>query len=563
MKPIALMFAAALLASLPSPADAQTARRSRPVPEGDWGAYLAGRAAGNAMDTRPAADFMARALRADPDNIDIMQRALLSALADGRQTETAVLARRVAEREPSALIAKLVLAIEAARNERWSEATQMAAALPRQSAGPILSPLLSAWTLAGSGDPQQGLGLLMPLVEGERLRGLYAATAAILADAAGRPDEALRLSALAAAEGAPGLAGLRLVQRAAARAAATGDTASVNELDARLAGGGDDAGLLRGRLAAPLPNDPMTGMAEALFSLASLVRAQDSGEFALLLARLSLGAKPDFAPALLLLADVLEGEGRYGVAIGLLDRVPDSDPLAPLARLQAAVMTDRDGRTDAAIAALRSLAAAHATAAQPHARMGDILRSRKRFAESALAYDAALVLLPTPLQPRAWALLYARGIAHERSGRWPEAEADFLAALELNPEQPYVLNYLAYTWIDRGENLVRGKAMLERAVELRPNDGHILDSLGWALFRLGDFEGAVKWLERAIEFEARDATINDHLGDAYWRVGRRAEARFQWQRALAADPEPDARAAIEAKMRDGLPALPATPAAAR
>jgi Flp pilus assembly protein TadD len=195
--------------------------------------------------------------------------------------------------------------------------------------------------------------------------------------------------------------------------------------------------------------------------------------------------------------------------------------------------------------------------------MGDILRARKRFAESAQAYDAALALLPTPHQPRAWSLLYARGIARERSGRWPEAEADFLAALEMNPEQPYVLNYLAYTWIDRGENLVRGKAMLERAVELRPNDGHIIDSLGWALFRLGDFAGAVKWLERAIEFEARDATINDHLGDAYWRVGRRAEARFQWQRALAGDPEPAERAAIEIKIRDGLPDLPAPPAAAR
>lgn len=563
MKPIPFMFAAALLAALPAPADAQTARRTRPVPEGDWGAYLAGRAASNAMDTRPAADFMARALRVDPDNIDIMQRALLSALADGRRTETVLLARRVAEREPTALLAKLVLVVESARNERWTEAAQMAAALPRQSAGPILSPLLSAWALAGAGDAAQGLNVLLPLAEGERLRGLYGASAAVLADAAGRPDEAQRLAGLAAAEGAPGLAGLRLVQRAAARGAAAGDTAAIAELDARLSGGGDDAGLLRGRLAAPLATDALTGMAEALFSLASLVRAQDSGEFALLLARLSLAARPDFAPSLLLLADVLEGEGRYGVAISLLDSVPDTDPLAPLARLQAAVMADRDGRTDAAIAALQVLAAAHPTAAQPHARMGDVLRARKRFAEAAEAYDAALALLPTPRQARAWSLLYARGIARERSGRWPEAEADFVAALELNPEQPYVLNYLAYTWIDRGENLARGKAMLERAVELRPNDGHIIDSLGWALYRLGDFEGAVKWLERAIEFEARDATINDHLGDAYWRVGRRTEARFQWQRALAGDPEPAERAAIELKIRDGLPPLPATPAASR
>jgi tetratricopeptide (TPR) repeat protein len=562
MKRTLLMLAATLVTTLALATDAQTGR-ARPLPEGDWGAYLAGRAASQALDTRPAADFMARALRADPENPDILQRALLSALADGRDTETVLLARRVAEREPNALVAQLVLTGEAARNMRWAEAGQLAAALPRQSAGPILSPLLSAWALAGAGDPSQGLAILVPLAEGERLRGLYAASAALLADAAGRPDEAQRLSGLAATEGAPGLAGLRLVQRSAARAAAFGDTAALRELDARLQGGTDDAGLLRGRLGTPLANDALTGMAEAFFGLASLVHAQDSGEFSLLLTRMALAIKQDFSPALLLLADVLEGAGRYGVAVAALDRVPETDPLAPLARLQAAMMTDRDGRTDAAILALQKLVAAFPTAPQPHARIGDIFRAKKRFAESATAYNAALALLPEPRQARAWSLLYARGIAHERSGRWPEAEADFLAALELAPEQPYVLNYLAYTWIDRGENLERGKAMLERAVELRPNDGHIIDSLGWALFRLGDFAGAVKWLERAIEFEARDATINDHLGDAYWRVGRTAEARFQWQRALAGDPEPSERAAIETKIRDGLPALPTAPSAVR
>ncbi len=560
MKRIALALAA-LLAAV-SVAEAQQ-RRTRPTPEGDWGAYLAGRAAARALDTRPAAEFMTRALRADPDNLDIQQRALLAALADGRDTQTVVLARRVAAAEPGALLAQLVLLCEDARAAKWAEAGQRAAALPRQSAGPILSPLLSAWALAGAGDAAQGLAVLLPLTEGDRLRGLYAASAALLADAVGRPDDAQRLSAVAASEGGPGLAGLRLVQRAGARGTAAGDTDAMARLDANLGAGGDDAGILRGRLGVALPADPLTGMAEALFGLAALVRAQDSGEFALLLARLALSLKPDYAPALMLLADVLEGENRYQVAVAALERVPADDPLSPLAQLQAAMLADRDGRGDAAVAALRTLAAAFPHAPQPHARIGDVFRGKKSYADAADAYDAALARLPEPRQPRAWALLYARGMSRERAGRWPEAEADFLAALELSPEQPYVLNYLAYTWVDRGENLARGKAMLERAVELRPNDGHILDSLGWALFRMGDFEGAVKWLERAIEFEARDAVVNDHLGDAYWRVGRRAEARFQWQRALAANPDAAEVPKIEAKIRDGMPELPRTPAAAR
>ena len=163
---------------------------------------------------------------------------------------------------------------------------------------------------------------------------------------------------------------------------------------------------------------------------------------------------------------------------------------------------------------------------------------------------------------RDWPLLYARGIARERSGDWARAEADFLRALELAPEQPYVLNYLGYTWAEQGKNLDRAKAMLLRATELRPQDGNIADSLGWVLFRLGDMPGAVTWLEKAVELESRNSVINDHLGDAYWAAGRQREARFQWRRALTLDPEPEELAKIEAKLRDGLPRRPPAPRSA-
>jgi Flp pilus assembly protein TadD len=159
-------------------------------------------------------------------------------------------------------------------------------------------------------------------------------------------------------------------------------------------------------------------------------------------------------------------------------------------------------------------------------------------------------------------VFYARGIAHERSGDWERAEADFRRALELSPEQPYVLNYLGYSWVEQGRNLDEARRMLERAVQLRPNDGNIADSLGWALFKLGDLNGAVHWLERAVELEPRSSVINDHLGDAYWMAGRRSEAQFQWRRALALGPEPGEGPRIEAKLREGLPALPAAQALA-
>ena len=183
--------------------------------------------------------------------------------------------------------------------------------------------------------------------------------------------------------------------------------------------------------------------------------------------------------------------------------------------------------------------------------LGDILRSKKRFGESVKAYDRAISRIGA-MEKRHWTLLYSRGIALERSKQWGRAEKDFLAALELNPDQPYVLNYLGYSWVDQGIKLDRARTMIERAVELRPNDGYIVDSLGWALFRIREFPGAVRHLERAVELRPQDPTINDHLGDSYWRVGRRVEARFQWRRALSLDPDPDQSARIREKVKSGL-----------
>jgi len=558
---LACLLAASAAAQPASPPASPPASRPAPERPGDWGAYLAGRAAGQKLDTPAAVDYMVRALAADPESSELVGRTMLAALADGRDLQAVLLARRQAVRNEASLMASLILLAEDARNARFDEVARRAAALPRQSAGPILGPILAAWAAAGEGDPARGFGIVQPLAEGERLKGLYAISAALLADRAGRREEATRLFAIAREASLPGLVVVRVAQMIAAR----GDAAEAAQLESALSEGADDSGLLHGRLAAGVPvvPDAAAGMAEALFTLGAIVRAQDSGEFALLLARLALLIRPDHAAALMLVADVLDADDRHAVAAAAMARVPESDPLSPLARLRAALLLERAGRTEESLAALRSLAAAFPDRPQPHARIGDVLRGRKRFAEAAEAYAEALARIPRPLPQRAWAVLYARGMSLERAQKWREAEADFLAALELSPEQPYVLNYLAYTWVDRGEHLERGRAMLERAVELAPNDGHIVDSLGWALYRLGDFAGAVKQLERAVELEPADAVINDHLGDAYWRAGRRAEARFQWQRALSAKPEPEEAAKIEAKLRDGLPDEPRTPAAQR
>jgi Flp pilus assembly protein TadD len=188
----------------------------------------------------------------------------------------------------------------------------------------------------------------------------------------------------------------------------------------------------------------------------------------------------------------------------------------------------------------------------PLLREGDILRSKNRFAEAAVVYDHAIERIKTP-RSSDWVAYYDRGICYERSRQWPKAEADFKRALALSPDEPFVLNYLGYSWADMGRNLVQARDMIEKAVQRRPNDGAIIDSLGWVMLRQGLTADAVKTLERAVELEPEDASINGHLGDAYWAAGRKLEATYQWRRALIFHPEPDDAAKLEAKLQGGQP----------
>jgi Flp pilus assembly protein TadD len=184
-------------------------------------------------------------------------------------------------------------------------------------------------------------------------------------------------------------------------------------------------------------------------------------------------------------------------------------------------------------------------------QLGQLLRSNKKFDEAAKVYSVAIDRLGT-LEPEDWQLFYYRGISHERAKQWPPAEKDFQKALELSPDEPYVLNYLAYTWVERRENLDQALKMLEKAVGQRPEEGFIIDSLGWAHFMLGRYPEAVEELERAVALAPTDPVLNDHLGDAYWKVGRHQEARFQWSRALSFDPEPDQAPKLQQKLDQGL-----------
>ncbi len=525
-----------------------------PSPSNAFGAYLAGRFATSESDTRIAADSLLAALRADPDQPEVIERAFIATLLDGRSE-----AVRLARRLPDNSLAALLIAGTDAQAGRWDRTEQRIRALPRQGAAQLLQPMLLAWALQGKGQTDAALALLRPLAEGGRLRTLYAMHAALICDLANRPREAERFVRIAIGDPQPMT--LRLVQIAGGILARGGKEADAERLLEAYARNQEDLVLSasptaqRDLFANRAVASPVEGFAEAYLALAGSLRGQGAAEFSLALTRLALRLRPGFAPALLMGSDALVDEQQYAAALAMLDQVPADDLLSGLVGLRRAAVLDRMDRTEEAAAQLRAIAATFPAASQPYARLGDMMRGRQRWAEAAAAYSEAIRRVPAPAAVH-WPLFYSRGVALERAGDWPAAEADLRRALELSPEQPYVLNYLGYTWVERGQHLAEARRMLERAVALRPQDGNIADSLGWALYKLGDMPGAIRWLERAVELEPRNSVVNDHLGDAYWSAGRQREAQFQWRRALALGPEGDEGARIEAKISSGLPTNP-------
>jgi tetratricopeptide (TPR) repeat protein len=302
----------------------------------------------------------------------------------------------------------------------------------------------------------------------------------------------------------------------------------------------------------PLVVNAQLGAAEALYGLGASLGRRGGEDLGLVYLQLSLFLAPNHSLALLSLADLYESLKKPELAIKAYERVPSNSPLHRNAAIQMAANLDALDRPEEAQKHLEALIKQHPNDLEAIMALGNVLRGHKKFAECGDVYSKGVAAIEKPEKSN-WVLFYFRGICYERSKQWPKAEADLKKALELFPDQPHVLNYLGYSWIDQGINLDEGMEMIKKAVQQRPDDGYIVDSLGWAYFRLGNYEEATKQLERAIELKPEDPTINDHLGDAYWRVGRVLEAKFQWAHARDLKPDPEELPKIEEKLKSGLP----------
>jgi tetratricopeptide (TPR) repeat protein len=533
--------------------------RDRTIAPGETltGNYLAARHARTVREDSAAAEFLMAALEKAPDDQVLLRRASMVLILDGRIHEAAEFARRLVAFDDTEVLTHLVIAVDDIHQGRLTEAEARLAALPESSITPFLQPTLRAWTLYGLGRTDDAVAALEPLLDNNALAPLYNLHAALINDAAGNGEAAAR-HAEAAIEGQTTVS-LRMVELLGGVFERAGRRDRALELYDSYAAEHSNfpvlaptlARLRSGGAAAREIDSAAAGAAEALFDGAGALSRQNTRETGLVLGRLGLDLRPNFPVLQMLVANFLESYERLDEANRLYAAIDPSSPLSRQARLSIALNLNQMDRFEEAAAELRALAREQPADAEPLIDLGDILRRREHYEEAVEAYDEAVARIGT-LEPQHWRILYARGMALERAKQWSRAEADFLQALKFEPDQPFVLNYLGYSWVEQGQNLDKAQAMIRRAVELRPDDGYIVDSLGWVYYQLGNHKEAVVELERAVELRPEDPVINDHLGDAYWAAGRQREARYQWRTVLALGPEPDLKARIETKLQKGL-----------
>lgn len=529
------------------------------------GAYLAAQQAAARNDYQSAARYFAAALARDPQNLALRDRTMSYKLLTGDLRGAAAIARLIVDAAGESQLAQLALAADDIASGDYAGAVKSLSAEDNQ-VNALVSALLKGWAEVGRGD-REAMEAAFASLNGDAMGQLFGnyhlgLARAAMGDLEGAREALERSRAKGGApDGRPAMALGAVIER-------LGDAEAARALYEGLVGGRGSrvaaAALARmdqGEAAALPVQSASSGAAEALFSIAGALGSDRNAAVALLYARVALALRPELHEARLLVGGLLDAQGQQEAALEAFQVVPRRSPLfvsAEIGRADALVSLERE---DEAVVVLESLAAAYPQELDAQLALASALRRVERWTDSAAAYDRAIALIE-PIEQRHWSVFYERGIAHERGGDWPDAEKDFDRALELSPDNPLVLNYLGYSWVELRRNLDQAQAMIEKAVKARPDDGYITDSLGWVLYRLDKFDEAVPYLEKAAELTPTDPVINDHLGDALWMVGRKREARFQWSRALSFDPDEKDAARIRDKMAHGLDAVLAREAAA-
>lgn len=519
-----------------------------------YGLFLAGNSALNEGRNADAAKFLDLAKTQGGDDPAVTERAFTAALMAGDIEKAAALAPDGPNAsDQGRRMGRLVKAVQALADNKGKAALETlgtdGVGFPHRGAVALLTP----WVAASVGDVDGSL--VRPTLRGDGGVDYFGQIGqAHLFERARRYDEAeTDFKAITAGDSPSEIAvttyGAFLERRGRRPEAVALYDAALKRNPANAAMRIARARAAAGKAAPPAPTIK-EGAAFALLAPAATLISAKQYPVGLAYLRLALRLDPQRNDGWLMLGDVLQQQGDIEGARAAYLRPKPSSAEFPAAQSKLAWSYQSAG--DKAQALKLARAAAATGDLDGRLTLADLLAANQTYPE-AIALWSELIAEGKSTD---WQVYFARGRAYEQTGRWKEAEADLSRALALRPDEAELLNYLGYAWIDRGERLPEAMAMVEKAVAANPRSGAVVDSLGWAHYRLGDFKKAVEILEQAVELEAGDPEINNHLGDAYWMVGRKDEAVFQWKRVLTLKPDDKIKADAEKKLASGVGPAP-------
>jgi len=512
--------------------------------------YLASRFAQNRHDWDLAAELMVPIIKATPDDTHLINRAMVLAMGSGNMEKAIQFAHQIRSlEEDDNALANLMVALDFFQRGEYRQASNFIQNSTDGSLSDFVLPLLEGWAQAANGKLK---------TEDLNENTIHLYHAILIAEYLGETEHIKYL--LSQALGAEGMS-LQDIERIADVYAHIGERSSAIDLYERLFEQWPENRILGNKIEAFRNNQnlellevvetPEEGVAKALYDMSRLLFQEQSDESARVFAHMALYINPDMTNSKLLLGYITARNKHYADAIAYYRDIDQNDPQYAESVRMAADLMENAGMIDEALLELDKLTRQQ-NDIEAIIQTGDIYRRAEEFSKAVAKYNQAAAILGDEIPKEYWQLLYVRGISYERIGNWDAAESDLMQALEYQPNHPLVLNYLGYAWADQGINLKKSLNYIRRAAALHPTDGYITDSLGWVLYRMGEYEEALPHLERAVELLPYDSVINDHLGDVYWKVGRKLEARFQWQRAKNYSEDEELIASIDEKLEIGL-----------
>jgi tetratricopeptide (TPR) repeat protein len=523
-----------------------------------FGSYLAGRLAHSERDNVAAVEYFREALEKDPNSREILEETFQLRVATGQFSDAHNLARLLIERDKHQKIPNFFLGISSFLEKRYSKANKY---FKNGSQGPIMDltgNLSRAWVEAAQGDAETALKFTKntTATPTEISRQIELLHRALIADVLKKREIAKKAYA-ELYETKP--RAVRAIEAYVRHAVYWGDKELAQKVLAPHVTGVNPNPLLKalsddiaaGKKIKLLISTPQNGLAEVFQGIGEALSSDqvlDAGQVYL---QLALMIRPKFVVAYYALGELYDQQKNYKLAAEMLGKIPESSPLWLGAQMRSAYDFNALERLPDAKKILEKAIAKYPKDMRPYYTLGTILRANKKFKEAIPYFTQTIERMGTPEKSH-WSVYYARGVCYERIKNWSKAEVDLQKALKLDPNQGLTLNYLGYSWVDQGTRVKEGMELILRAVQLRPNDGYFIDSLGWAYYRQHKYNEAVKHLERAVELKPEDPVINDHLGDAFWRVGRKLEANYQWKQALSLKPEPDDEKRIKKKIETGV-----------